>query len=387
MNKIKNISLSGLTLILLIQMGLVQGMPDIMFNSVSFLISTTVSFVLFFIVLFFNELLALKLLKSNNIPIFKKNIIKVFWLTSHAYIISVIILSIFVFYDSPFFNISSEINELNSIIKYILLFLFFIVNIFVVFKYTFKNNIFTFIKSLFIAIIFLPVLMALFSVPIFFPLMIIILPILFVFIPFSPFCFTIVKYIKEKKRENIDRATIIKSTMKIIINLIIIMSIIIFLFYKGVRLYKSIELNLINEGHYNFYNYEMNDELIREINEYVNDDYFSNIDDFILEDNSGKGYPLSTLEPNEVPNTELLSRVSYEKYPLLNEMSYQIYKNPDGFSARILGSHKVSEYIYYCEVCDFEGPYRDVILRKRFGANIVKINENIYHVYHIYEDD
>lgn len=169
--------------------------------------------------------------------------------------------------------------------------------------------------------------------------------------------------------------------MKTILGIFTVILTIIFLFTKGSDLYIEREINLVNDGYYNIYNHEMNEQLIKEVNEYVNGDYFSNVDDFILKDNSGKGYPLSTIEPYEVPNFELLDRSSYKKHPLLYDISFQIYKHPDGFSAH-LGSEIVAEYIYYCEICNFKDGYVDNILRKDFGANIIKINNNLYHVYY-----
>lgn len=126
----------------------------------------------------------------------------------------------------------------------------------------------------------------------------------------------------------------------------------------GIISYWKITKKLIDDGYYNVYSYEMNDTLIKEINSYISEDYFINIKKSIF-----------------------VEDISSKKYPLLASIYYRGYKTDDGFLLN-LNSYNVLEYIYYCNVCNFDYGQTENILTKEFGANIIKINKNIYHVYY-----
>lgn len=154
--------------------------------------------------------------------------------------------------------------------------------------------------------------------------------------------------------------------MKIIKTIFIILITLIIL-DKLITLYLEYKSDLINEGYYNIYNYDMNEELIKEINEYKNEEYFINQDDLIP-----------------------LKQIPLKKYPLLNSIAHSIYKD-NGDVIFSLKSDSVSELIFHCFDCNFEddidetyldyGQKRNV-MRKNFGSNIVKISDNVYHVYY-----
>lgn len=95
--KLKQIYINNIIFIFLIQIGIIQGYIGILLTAKSPVIFTTISFILYFTLLFLNDLFGFILLKNQNLSILKEKVIKTFWICLNAYII-VITLLLFFFY-------------------------------------------------------------------------------------------------------------------------------------------------------------------------------------------------------------------------------------------------------------------------------------------------
>lgn len=74
-----------------------------------------------------------------------------------------------------------------------------------------------------------------------------------------------------------------------------------------------------------------------------------------------------------------------ERYPLLSSISVGSTIYPDGFFIYISGD-LIVEYIYYCEKCTFKEENLPENINSSESKKIIKINDNIYHIFYIIGD-
>lgn len=115
---------------------------------------------------------------------------------------------------------------------------------------------------------------------------------------------------------------------------------------------------LVYGGYLNTYDEKNNKILIEEINKLVKNNDLKRID--------------KSLEIDE-------------RYPLLSSISFDSTIYPDGFVINLYGDFIV-EYIYYCEKCSFKEENLPENINISESKKIIKINENIYHIFYITGD-